>query len=297
MKIVWPSPKTMALRFAMPRSSDPINAAASWTKGQGVDAVLITASAETDAIVHQAAQMCRKRGRIILVGVVGLNLQRADFYEKELTFQVSCSYGPGRYDDQYEQEGRDYPLGYVRWTEQRNFEAVLGALASRQLCVENLITHRFPLGEVAKAYETITSDPGTLGVILEYPDQPELKRSITVTTSSATRPGKCIAAMIGAGNFAKMTLAPALAKTSARLKYVSALTKGAAAVHLAKKYGFEKATTDLAEILEDPEVNTIFITTNHDSHASLACKALAAGKHVPGGETAGFGSIRSSAGD
>ncbi|HPS03343.1 MAG TPA: zinc-binding alcohol dehydrogenase, partial [Candidatus Sumerlaeota bacterium] len=132
---------------------DPIAAAQAWTQGQGVDGVLVTASAKTDEIMHQAAEACRKRGRIVLVGVVGLNLRRSDFYAKELSFQVSCSYGPGRYDEKYEQGGQDYPAGYVRWTEQRNFEAVLGALRSGKLSVEPLITDRFPLADAVAAYE------------------------------------------------------------------------------------------------------------------------------------------------
>lgn len=125
--------------------TDPVAAAMSWTRGQGVDGVLIAASAKGDGIVHQAAQSCRKRGRIVLVGVVDLKLQRSDFYEKEITFQVSCSYGPGRYDEKYEQSGQDYPIGFVRWTEQRNFEAVLEMMSSGQLRVKDLITHRFVL--------------------------------------------------------------------------------------------------------------------------------------------------------
>lgn len=146
---------------------DPVRAAEHWTQGVGVDGVLITASAKTDSLIHQAATMCRKRGRIVLVGVIGLNLQRADFYEKELSFQVSCSYGPGRYDDNYERRGLDYPIGFVRWTEKRNFEAVLQLLAERKLAVEPLITHRFKFGDALRGYEAI-SEPGAMGILLDY---------------------------------------------------------------------------------------------------------------------------------
>ena len=125
-------------------TADPVAAAGAWTDGVGVDGVLITAGTKSNEVVHHAAKMCRKRGRIVLVGVVGLDLRRADFYEKELSFQVSCSYGPGRYDPQYEEKGHDYPLGYVRWTEQRNFEAILGMMASGRLNVKPLITDRIP---------------------------------------------------------------------------------------------------------------------------------------------------------
>jgi len=261
-------------------SGDPVAVAGAWTQGVGVDGVLITASARTDDIVHQAAEMCRKRGRIILVGVVGLNLRRSDFYQKELTFQVSCSYGPGRYDDAYEQKGQDYPIGFVRWTEQRNFQAVLGAMANGQLDVSSLITDRFPLVEAAGAYDKISNDPSALGIILEYPEAVDRYRTVSYAADSSKSAGKCVAAMIGAGNFAKMTMGPALAKTSARLKYVSARTNAAGASHIAKKYGFENATTDLDQIWKDPEVNTVFISTSHNSHAGLVCAALKAGKHT-----------------
>lgn len=261
-------------------NGEPVAAANAWTEGVGVDGVLITASAKTDAIVHQAAEMCRKRGRIVLVGVVGLNLRRADFYEKELSFQVSCSYGPGRYDDTYERKGQDYPIGYVRWTEQRNFETVLRMMATGRLDVSPLITDRVPFSDAEKAYEKISHDSSVLGVILVYPEAVEDGRTIPIRQTASKPAGKCVAAMIGAGNFAKMTMGPALAKTSARLKYVSARTNGAAASHIAGRYGFENATTDLDAIWSDPEVNTVFITTGHDSHAALVCRALKAGKHV-----------------
>ena len=151
-----------------PGESDPVTAGMAFSGGSGVDGVLIAADAKTDDIVHQAARMCRKRGRIVLVGQVGLHLRRSDFYEKELTFQVSCSYGPGRYDEAYEQKGQDYPLGFVRWTDQRNFEAVLSMMASGRLDVSALITDRIAFEDAKKAYEKISGDPSTLGVVLEY---------------------------------------------------------------------------------------------------------------------------------
>ena len=242
----------------------------------------------------------------MLVGVVGLNLRRADFYEKELNFQVSCSYGPGRYDDRYEQKGQDYPIGYVRWTEQRNFEAVLQMMASGRLDVEPLITDRVAFVDAEKAYGKILNDPSVLGVILEYdPHITQItqkekeaasrkdaktqrrqqnnyigEKTIRVHRRVSAADAKAVVAMIGAGNFAKMTMGPALAKTGARLKYVSARTNGAAAAHIAQKYGFENATTDLDIIWNDLDVNTVFITTGHNSHAALVCRALEAGKHV-----------------
>ena len=259
---------------------DAVAAAGAWTQGKGVDGVLIAASAKTDDIVHQAAEMCRKRGRIVLIGVVGLNLRRNDFYEKELTFQVSCSYGPGRYDEAYEHGGHDYPLGLVRWTEQRNFEAVLASMQSGQLVVERLITHRFPLDQASAAYEKISTDPSALGVILHYPAQVERQRTIKITELVATPVGKPVIAIIGAGNFAKMTMIPALSRGGGRIKYISAQSNSAAAAHLARKFGIEKATTNLQGVLNDSSVNAVFISTGHDSHAKLSCAALEAGKHV-----------------
>jgi len=258
---------------------DPVAAVNAWTHGVGADGVIITASAKSDELVHQAAQMCRKRGRIVLVGVVGLNLRRSDFYEKELTFQVSCSYGPGRYDEKYEQAGQDYPIGYVRWTEQRNFEAVLSMLASGRLNVDKLITHRFPLADAAAAYGVVGSDPGALGVILQYPVEARRETRLVLREPSATAAGKAVVGVIGAGNFSKMTLMPALAKTPARIKCVCDLN-GAAAAHLARKHGAESALTDAAQLLADPEVNAVFVAVGHHLHARFVCEALRAGKHV-----------------
>ena len=258
---------------------DPVVAASAWTNSRGADGVLITASAKTDEIVHQAAQMCRRRGRIVLVGVVGLNLRRSDFYEKELTFQVSCSYGPGRYDERYEQGGQDYPYGLVRWTEQRNFEAVLASLRTGRLNVDKLVTHRFPLAEAPAAYDTIRQDSGALGVLLEYPETVQRAPSITIRQASMPAAGEAVVGVIGAGNFSKMTLMPALSKTAARLACVADLNP-AAARHLARKFNVEQAATDYRVILDDPQVNTVVIAVGHNLHARFVCEALEAGKHV-----------------
>ena len=269
---------------------DPVAAAMAWTGGSGADGVLVTASAKTDDIMHQAAEASRKRGRIVLVGVVGLNLRRDDFYKKELTFQVSCSYGPGRYDETYEREGRDYPLPYVRWTEQRNFEAVLGAMASGALNVEPLITHRFTLSDATTAYDTIRQDPNALGVLLEYPESADYGTSVTVTEASGrdskrqVRPEtdachEVAVGVIGAGNFSKAILLPALAKTGARIAYVADLNPHAA-LDAAKKNRAIEATTDYRRILDDPKVQAVFVLLRHHLHAQFVCEALEAGKHV-----------------
>ncbi len=268
-----------AVSVDLSRGGDPVTASNAWTLGHGVDGVIICATAKTDEIVHQAAQACRKRGRIILVGVIGLNLLRSDFYEKELTFQVSCSYGPGRYDEKYEQMGQDYPMGYVRWTEQRNFEAVLGALETGAVGVDTLITHRFPFADAVSAYDLIQKDSSALGVILAYPEDVERKSRVSLVTPRTEPAVPFGVGVIGAGNFATSVLLPALAKTPARIMFIADLN-AAAAGFAAKKFGAESAVTDYREILDDPAISIVFIVTGHHTHAPLVCEALQAGKHV-----------------
>ncbi|HEX2077882.1 MAG TPA: zinc-binding alcohol dehydrogenase, partial [Longimicrobium sp.] len=171
-----PAKLELARRFGaetvdLSRGEDPVTAARTFSRGRGVDGVIVTASTQSSEPMHQAAVMCRKRGRIVLVGVAGLELSRADFYEKELTFQVSCSYGPGRYDPRYEEQGEDYPVGFVRWTEQRNFEAVLDMMASGALDVKPLVTHRFPFGRAAEAYALLSGGQPSIGILLTYPQE------------------------------------------------------------------------------------------------------------------------------
>jgi predicted dehydrogenase/NADPH:quinone reductase-like Zn-dependent oxidoreductase len=272
---------------------DPIGLAEDWTEGIGVDAVIITASTKSDELIHQAATMSRQRGRIILVGVVGLNLQRADFYEKELTFQVSCSYGPGRYDETYEKRGLDYPIGFVRWTEKRNFEAVLQLMAEGKIDVQPLITHRFKFDDALKAYEAI-HEKGAMGILLEYGDgvsgeEDEQKERVKIKEvetkrDSVPRKVRKVArdvgvAFIGAGGFSTRMLMPLLPKQGIR-KVAVASNSGVSAAHAAKKFGFGKTTTNTAEILSDPAVDAVFITTPHNLHARMVIDALEAGKHV-----------------
>lgn len=257
------------------------------TDNRGADAVIITASAKTNTIVSDSAKACRKRGRIVLVGVTGLQLNRADFYEKELTFQVSCSYGPGRYDSSYEQAGHDYPIGFVRWTEQRNFEAILAMLSSGQLDFGKLITHRFQLENAPAAYESIQNDPSALGVVLEYPGYADQSRTIaltkTKTNSSISSPVNAslpVIAVVGAGNFTRVTMMPIVSKLPVRMKFVVGRTGTASIQRAAAKFGVENATTDLEAVLCDRDVNLLMVTTNHDSHAHLVCRALQAEKHT-----------------
>jgi predicted dehydrogenase/precorrin-6B methylase 2 len=259
--------------------ADPIRAALGFTKEMGVDAALITASAKTDDIIHQAAESCRKRGRIVLVGVVGLNLRRSDFYQKELTFQVSCSYGPGRYDENYEQGGHDYPPGFVRWTEQRNFNAILAAISNKSLNLDPLITHRIGFDKALEAYAIIENEPNALGVILQYSGKADCSDSIAVISNAVKSAGKAAVGIIGAGNFSKSILLPALAKTKARIAYIADLN-GVAAKHAASKFGAEHAVSDYRHVLDDKQVDAVFVVTGHNTHARLVSESLEAGKHV-----------------
>ena len=262
---------------------DPLMIASHVTSGRGVDGVLITASTKSNEPVHQGAQMCRKRGRIVLVGLTGLELLRSDFYEKELSFQVSCSYGPGRYDPEYEGRGQDYPIGFVRWTEQRNFEAVLRLMTEGKLDVEPLISHRYAFDDALEAYKQIDS-PNTLGIILSYDDLQE-QPAFHLTTAvklAEQKPEQVVAGcfgVIGAGGFVGQVLVPALARTDARLKSVVS-SKGVTGTQLGRKFGFEISTTDSKTVVDDDEIDTVLVATRHNSHASLALEALEAGKHV-----------------
>ncbi|KAA5602532.1 bi-domain-containing oxidoreductase [Blastochloris sulfoviridis] len=267
--------------------ADPVAAAAAITRGHGVDGVIITAATKSSEPVHQAALMCRKRGRIVLVGVTGLELSRADFYEKELTFQVSCSYGPGRYDPAYEQKGLDYPIGFVRWTEQRNFEAVLDMLADGRLDAMALVSHRFAIEEAERAYEIVGGAERSLGVLLSYRDDPEAlletaqARTVVMPAPRVAKGvGRAVSVgVIGAGNYATGVLIPAFKAAGARLKTVAS-NAGVSGVHAARKFGFEAATTDVESVLADAAVDAVVITTRHDTHAELVVRALQAGKHV-----------------
>jgi predicted dehydrogenase len=261
----------------------PVAAALALSGSAGVDAVLITASTTSSEPVSQAARMCRKRGRIVLVGVTGLELKRSEFYEKELSFQVSCSYGPGRYDPLYEAGGNDYPLGFVRWTEQRNFEAVLGLLADGRLDASPLISHRFAIDDAKQAYDLLSTDPSALGIVLDYPDAELatlLRRQVGLAAAAMpATPGEPVVGFIGAGNYGSRMLIPAFKAAGAVLDTVVTST-GASGVHHGRKSGFAVASTQLGDILDNARVNTVVIVTRHNTHADLVSRTLAAGKHV-----------------
>ena len=262
------------------KGEDPVAVGLAFSRGVGVDGVIITASTKVSDPVIQAARMSRKRGRIILVGVTGLELNRADFYEKELSFQVSCSYGPGRYDTEYEEKGNDYPLGFVRWTEQRNFVAVLDMMAAGTLNVEPLITQRFEFEDAPKAYDALTEDKSGLGLLLKYnsPVETRLEKRVVLRPISIEAKN-AVVGFIGAGNYASRILIPAFKKASSQLHTI-VTSGGINGVIHGEKTGFAEASTDLDGLLNNKDINTVAIATRHNSHAYFVERVLSAGKNV-----------------
>jgi len=280
---VDPSKLELAKAFGADEVStgSPVDAIRRFGGGHGVDAVVITAATPSNEPIELAAEVARVKGRIVLVGVVGLNLPRPPFFQKELEFTVSSSLGPGRWDPSYEEKGVDYPVGQVRWTVQRNMEAVLDTMAAGKLPVERLTTHRFAIDEAAKAYDLVTgrAEP-FLGILLQYPtvDGPPRRR-----VELAARPapaGALGVSFVGAGNFARLILMPALERTGGVVPRGLCTAKGLSAEHTGRGKGFAFATTDVEELWRDDATRAVFIATRHDLHANLVIAALRAGKHV-----------------
>ena len=263
---------------------DPISFSNNITHENGIDGVLVCTASDNDSIMHQAAEMCRKRGRVVLVGTAGLNLRRDDFFKKEISFQVSASYGPGRYDINYEEKGQDYPIGFVRWTEQRNFEAVLQLMSEGKINVKPMITHRFPFADAERAYELIMSDKPSLGIVLEYENEEKQGEEFRKTTIKINPTFRKISGVpnlgfIGAGNYAGSVLIPAFRKLNVNLKSIAS-SGGISGAFTGKKFGFQETTTDTDSIFNDNDIDAIVVTTRHNSHADLVIKTLEAGKHV-----------------
>jgi predicted dehydrogenase len=254
--------------------------AAQSSRGRGVDAVVICASTKSSDPVRSAARMCRIRGRIVLVGVTGLELERSELYDKELSFQVSRSYGPGRHDPSYE-SGHDYPFGLVRWTAGRNMEAVLDLMGSGGIDVGSLITHRYGFDDASSAYTTLVEDKAALGIVLQYPEQPAVASSVTTVARGAVGATTSTAggiAVIGAGNFATRTLLPAIAAAGGTVSVVA--SPGGVSAGLAADRIGAAASSDVEAVLADPSLGAVFIATRHDSHARLAVEARQHGKAV-----------------
>ena len=267
---------------------DPIAAADIFSRGRGVDAVIVTASTSSDEPIHHAAQMCRKRARIVLVGITGLKLLRDDFYKKEITFQVSSSYGPGRYDPNYEEKGQDYPVGFVRWTEQRNFEAVLDMMASGALDVKPLISHQFDISEAKKVYELVSGTEPSLGILLTYPGMEitNASKKVSLLNNDNIKKSKnnniikkVKVSFLGSGNYAASVLIPAFKDAGASLNSIAS-SEGFSGFHVGRKYGFSETTTDSRHLLNDNTTDAVVIATRHDTHADFVIKALKEQKHV-----------------
>lgn len=254
------------------------------TDGFGVDGVIITAATPSDAVASTAFQMCRKKGRVVLVGDVGLNLNRQDIYEKELDFLVSTSYGPGRYDRRYEEQGLDYPRAYVRWTENRNLAEYLRLLGERRLDVMPLIAAEYPIAEAPQAYDALraSANQRPLMLLLNYADDADCQQRVTINpTASSGPPGRLRLALVGAGSFAKGMHLPNLQSLDQQYEIRTIVSRsGHNAAGVARQCGARAATTDYQSVLHDPDIDAVLITTRHNLHAPQALQALQAGKHV-----------------
>ena len=274
-------------------TEQPVSTALTWTEGVGVDGVIVTAAAKSDAPMVAAAQMCRDRGCVTAVGRVPFTLPREIAYEKELDLKIARSYGPGRYDPRFEEKGLDYPIGYVRWTETRNLEAFLSLIAEERVNPLALVTHRFPIDDASQAYDLLLSETGPrpLGILISYGETTEAVASGRCRPESAVssvRPAakrlaktdEVTVGFVGAGSFARSTLLPNLKKLP-RLRLRSVVTAhGLTALDAQRRFGFERLDTDPEAVFSDPEIHLVFITTRHDLHAELLIRALQAGKHV-----------------
>jgi len=266
--------KGLGINAHNPRSS--VKLVKGITNGVGADAVLVTASSSSDQIISQAAQMCRQRGKIVLLGVVGLDLNRADFYEKEISFQVSCSYGPGRYDRQYEEKGLDYPIGFVRWTEKRNFEAVLELIKNGRLQTSNLISQQVNLSQFDKVYTDLDS---SIASIINYNTNSDSSSPTIKLIEKSFSSSKGVMSIVGAGNFTNAVVCPLLTEVKAQIKYIVS-ADGLHATQLAKRYKIPNSSSSYHSVLLDEEVDAIIITTRHNLHASQILNAFEHDKHV-----------------
>jgi polar amino acid transport system substrate-binding protein len=250
--------------------------------GHGWDRVLITADSPNSEPIELAASLCREKGRVVLVGLVKTEIPRHEFYQKELEFVVSRSYGPGRYDPEYELDGRDYPYNYVRWTEGRNLEAFLDLLSRELVTVEHLITHRFPFSQASDAYRVLLSREPSLGIVFDYPDEPVAPTPeiyLPVKTKPIRVAQRLRVGVIGAGSFARNVLLPGLQRQGFSVAAVAS-GKGLTARAAAQKFGVPVVCSSIEDVLAHEDIESVVIATPHASHAELICQALAAGKHV-----------------
>jgi predicted dehydrogenase len=260
---------------------DAVDKVLKYTDGVGVDSVIIYAATSSSEPVKQAMQMVRKKGRVVVVGAVGMELDRSPFYEKELDFLISCSYGPGRYDPLYEEKGVDYPIGYVRWTENRNMQEFLNMLSEKKVNVKRLIDHTFSIEEAANAYETLNTEKRPIGVLFRYREltKKEILHKIQLKPS-AIKTDKINVAVVGAGGFAQAYHLPNLKKIHFYNIKATVTRTGSNAKKIAEEYGAEYCTTDYKEVLKDDDVDMIVIATRHNLHAPIIIEAANAGKHI-----------------
>ncbi len=263
------------------RSESLSREAARFSGGVGMDAVIITAAASGSDLVALAGEISRLKGRVVVVGLVGLDIPRDVYYKKELEVRLSMSYGPGRYDVEYEERGHDYPLPYVRWTEQRNMSAFLGLCVQGRLDVRSLITHRYPFDQSLSAYRLITQgEEPSLGVVLEYDAGPQPRRIPVISKAGRKMEGPVGIGLIGAGNFANSVLLPKLSRMS-QVRFRGVTTgRGMTAKAVAERFGFDYCAETATEIIDDDQIRAVFVVTRHDLHGPLVEKCLAAGKHV-----------------
>jgi len=265
--------------YNVSKEVDPVQIVLDKTNNIGTDAVLITASTKSNEVISQAANMSRKKGRIVLVGVIGLDIKRSDFYEKELTFQVSCSYGPGRYDPIYEEQGQDYPLAFVRWTEKRNFEAILNALSKEQLYVKPLISEILNLEDYGKIYDNISSSQ-SIATLLKYNSTIDAGDTKIVIDSKRRYEGNSdVIAIVGAGNYTKSMILPKLKNLNTNIKYIVSAS-GLSGTLAAKKYNIANTSTNPDDVFNDKDVSLVIITTRHNLHAVQTISGLKSGKHI-----------------
>jgi predicted dehydrogenase/threonine dehydrogenase-like Zn-dependent dehydrogenase len=262
---------------------NPVSNALNFTNQKGIDGVIITASTSSDSPLQISARMCRKRGRVVLVGVIGNSWSRDDFYKKEISFQVSCSYGPGRYEPEYEQKGLDYPIEFVRWTEKRNFEAFLNLIEQNKINISDLITKQVKFENLETEYDGILSDKNQIGVVINYPTNPDKTQQVSLNNSSKKSSNLNIAC-IGAGGFTSNTLLPKLKKLKKLINNISLDTivskNGLSAQQLGKKHTFNTAASSEDSVFENKNISTIFVTTQHNSHSQLLIKALKSNKNA-----------------
>ena len=272
--------KSYGVKAINSKINSPVKSVMNITNELGADGVLITASTSSNNVISNAAKMSRKKGKIVLIGVVGLNIDRSDFYKKELSFITSCSYGPGRYDIEYEKRGKDYPISYVRWTAKRNFEAILSLLKNKKINVNDLKRKKVPLENFDQIYGSLNKE----NLVIQILTYPKINQNDHQVNTISIRPknfnfNESLIGIIGAGNFTKMTIMPILRKLNSKIKYICS-ESGLNGTRLCEKYNVQKSTTNYKEILNDEKINTVIIATRHSLHYEMIISALKANKNI-----------------